>query len=728
MSETAGGASRTVTFIESDRPPLEAGEYTLTVVQEVDVPSPGGTFTATRRFAVAGERFAIDPSEIHGVFPPDLANGEYTGALPQVVFARRTLPWERTSIVGDPSAPWLAVLLFDDGESPVSAQAKALDLVADGTPITVAGSDATGTGALPPGHLSYPTLGTLDWGESPDDACAVIDLPVALFSAVIPSRADLKLTVAIREVDGLSTPDASAAVVSQYAVVMGNRVAKAAVTSHAFLVSLEHMGDYLPGDDGQPSAAIPAGTTYVRLVTFRHWTFTANTLDETFTGLIEHLDIAGLCRGLPGPTPTADQVTAALGRQATGTLTAGDAAVLVANALGLGYLPFPHHLRGGGQTVSWYRGPLVPYPVAGELDVPISCPDGANRYDPQTGMFDVSYGAAWQLGQLLAVHDGGFANALYTWKRAVGRSQAVAAEHDVLQAALQGEETAFSSFLARRSARVAAAAADPTQPPPVVVDWLARLRLLHGVPFQYLVPDPGMLPPESLRVFHVDSAWVDALVDGAFSIGRSTTGDLAADAVGRAAVADAARLASRALRLNPRPATDHANEAQRVTGFVLRSQAVSGWPRIGTQGFADVEGSKEIPLLRLARLSGQVLVALFDGVVEMVTLHEPPEQLHSGVELHSGGGFTTTLRTLSGAHPGRQLVTDSHGNPATAVVPARPDGQTLALAAAATSIVDTLNAGYGQAVTRFTSAEFALQMVKGVARVEFRHEPAGGGR
>ena len=45
--------------------------------------------------------------------------------------------------------------------------------------------------------------------------------------------------------------------------------------------------------------------------------------------------------------------------------------------------------------------------------------------------------------------------------------------------------------------------------------FLGRLRLLHGVPFSYLVPDAGLLPLESIRFFHLDRAWTDALVQGA---------------------------------------------------------------------------------------------------------------------------------------------------------------------------------------------------------------------
>ena len=52
--------------------------------------------------------------------------------------------------------------------------------------------------------------------------------------------------------------------------------------------------------------------------------------------------------------------------------------------------------------------------------------------------------------------------------------------------------------------------------------WFANLAMLEGVPFNYLVPDERMLPPESIRFFHVDQDWIDALIDGAFSIGRAT--------------------------------------------------------------------------------------------------------------------------------------------------------------------------------------------------------------
>ena len=82
---------------------------------------------------------------------------------------------------------------------------------------------------------------------------------------------------------------------------------------------------------------------------------------------------------------------------------------------------------------------------------------------------------------------------------------------------------------------------DVSNPPPVEEDphfgprvvpselsrFLARLRLLEGVPFAYLAPDADLLPKESIRFFYLDRAWTDALVQGALSVGTVNSGDRA---------------------------------------------------------------------------------------------------------------------------------------------------------------------------------------------------------
>ena len=82
-----------------------------------------------------------------------------------------------------------------------------------------------------------------------------------------------------------------------------------------------------------------------------------------------------------------------------------------------GYTALDHHIRNGEDTVSWYRGPMVPlwyhkletYPF-------LPSADAALRYNYETGLLDASYAAAWQLGRLLALQNSHFARSLYRYR------------------------------------------------------------------------------------------------------------------------------------------------------------------------------------------------------------------------------------------------------------------------------------------------------------------------
>jgi hypothetical protein len=709
---------RLVEFIQYDIPPLKSGEYTVTVKQTVNQPAPYDKFEAGRRFAVVGERFSIDPAEIESVFPPPLATGEFMDTLPHVVFDRRTLPWERTSVATDITAPWLAVLLFDEDQAPEPTERTAADLFPKDEEVKVEGSKTVGKGTMPAGYVSYPGMNPLDYGESPSDECTTIDVPRAVFDAIAPSSADLPFLAHIREADTVDAHD-HPEVTATTAIVLGNRSGVPDKVSYAFLVSLENMGPLLPGADGTPSKASDA--EWVRLLVYRHWTFTADKGGETLAGLLKSLNkprseteepLSTLQVPFEGKRPEAAQVEEALKAQEAGKLSPPQSQVLVHDALGMGYVPFPHHLRHGGETVSWYRGPLAPLAVEASVSTPISCPDPANRYNPQTGMFDVSYGAAWQLGQLLALQNNAYAVALYQWRRELKVEEAAQAEQERIAELLGG---AFASVVDHRERLLASS---DSKMPTLVVEWLARLKLLYGVPFNYLVPSEAMLPPESIRFFQLDRAWMDALLDGALSIGRVTSGERELHARRVTDVHDRALAAGRQLRGNAVPATNHVNAEGEVTGFLLRSQAVAGWPKLNAKGYADAEGRSEVKKLRLARLSEDTMLCLFDGVVEMAALREPPEQLHCGYE-GAAGKLTTTLRAVTGETPGKQYTKDPKGGPPVAMVQARTDGRTLKAAATAANIKDKLNSDFEQGLTKFTSAEFALEMVKGVVEVEF---------
>jgi hypothetical protein len=237
-----------------------------------------------------------------------------------------------------------------------------------------------------------------------------------------------------------------------------------------------------------------------------------------------------------------------------------------------------------------------------------------------------------------------------------------------------------------------------TEVPPDIVAWLKRLALLYGVPFSHIVPDEAMLPPESIRFFVVDTNWINALLEGACSIGRSSSSDLAHDAA----------LAATIYQAVAPPAS--------ASGFLLRSAVVSGWPNLEVSAFAN--GVETGPPLRMERLAPTVLLYIAPTLIDRVEIHEPAEGLHFGIDIDS----RKTLRWVSGAARGKPLGADSRV--AVTFRSGTAGARTIAIAKLAADAGAALKKANARPVRPapddgLTAGEFALQLVEGVQRVNF---------
>lgn len=414
-----------------------------------------------------------------------------------------------------------------------------------------------------PQVVAASTLGiALEAAEKATDQVTVIDVPRTLLTSILPATADLPLTAHVRSGDGPDT-----------AVVIGSRLPPSGQPCVAHLVSMENMyrsGTLVPTPAGKP----------VRLVSLASWKFTVLDADHSFSARVHDLAANS------GPF-----------RLAPTGHTAADA------FLSRGLVPVRHHLRGGGKTVSWYRGPFTDGPVVGGAlasNPPTRSADGLLRYTKAAGMFDLTYAAAWQLGRLLALRDDGLATTLLNWKR-------------------------------RRDRPVGAGDGYPLKipaaddaPPQEVVDWMADLAVLSQVPFTYLIPDEGLLPLESIRFVDVDQEWVRCLVDGAYSIGRVTAADAARDAAGGPLVAPV-----------------------RLTGALIRSSIISACPGLLIDAY-DADG-KALGVAQRVTLSPNILLVLFTGVLTRLELHQKPEQQHFAVESAGPGKVSRVLRGATGS-------------------------------------------------------------------------------
>lgn len=506
-------------------------------------------------------------------------------------------------------------------------------------------------GELKQTGTKFPNI-TPETGQRPEDLVTVIDVPQTVLEDIMPGAEELKLLAHVRL--GLDTNGKPLG--EELAIIIANRLPQKGKTSTVHLVSVEGRfrddgGKYV--FDYQPDVA----GNVIRLVSLKNWSFACEDEKKDFKELLLALNATPTTLRLPEGATSAEQL------------------------LARGYVLLPHYFREGDEIASWYHGPLVPGKVSSPLVpgdnetsqfvLPARSSDELVRYDPALAMFDVTYAAAWELGRLLALQDKDFSTGLYKWKREYAQQRARRKQ------ALENPDLPYQSAI-------------DVLVPETIGAWFKRLRGLEGVPFNYLVPDERMLPSESIRFFHVDRAWLDCLADGAFSIGRVASSDFEADG--------SHGLKSPAVGLSPM-----------LTGFLLRSEVVSGWPGLIVDGFADDGGKKPVRMHRMDRLSTGVLLCIFWGEVSRVDLHLKAETLHFGLS-RGGGGFSKKPRDLKGVPMANAVK----------LQPAHWRKESLRTL----NVVELADAVRKQLTNppALSSAVFALQMVEGVENIVFTNK------
>lgn len=422
----------------------------------------------------------------------------------------------------------------------------------------------------------------------------------------------------------------------------------------------------------------------------------------------------------------------------------------------------------------------------------------ATIYDSDTGTFDLTYASAWETGRMLALSARSHSTSAMSLKKSLRKSVNLLRERTRLRldhgvesmdattsaealAELLRPKGASASFVnwmksdlgqrlptpaktayatTRRAAlpaphrgtavtqlrsmtrqpavhallsmRMSLAMEEPQYS--VALDWLAGLRLLEGVPFVSLLPNAAMLPAESIRFFYVDPNYLNALSDGANSIGLQTTRDLAQNRALRAPLRHAA--VERAQMLRPRrmsktlTASPPAQPSDPVAGLLLRSAIVSGWPGLEVKAYGAIVPNSDplspdpgtlIPPLRMERLAPDVLLCLYPQIPAWIEMNEPKEGLAFGVEDSDtpGGDPQVALRYLDnsknemGKTTGQDVVFT----------------QATYLRDPATRVVNIgawqayLGAQVPPSTTSWGPAAFAIQMVRAPEQMIFQTQP-----
>lgn len=281
--------------------------------------------------------------------------------------------------------------------------------------------------------------------------------------------------------------------------------------------------------------------------------------------------------------------------------------------------------------------------------------------------------------------------------------------------------------------------AGETIAPQDILRFLARLRMLEGVPFNTIVPDTDLLPNESIRFFYLDRAWTDALIQGALSVATANTIERAQLEKLYPEIEQEIDDFEKRVR-SPGSEPDLEGTAGVVSGFLLRSAAVAGWPGMHVRAYKNEPASSDteivdeshpsrIKLLRLERLSPSVLLAMFDGVPKVLHIEEPRQGLQFGFNMS-----TTRTGRFQANVPARNVRTSEYVNSSGKVKTEPKDAQQIPVrfrpnVAGVMDLSNTARAFASATATKMSTtpgdpvdgAEFAMQMIRFPYRQVFAH-------
>lgn len=604
-----------IAFYDNYKAPLPAGLYRLVLQQTVTVGREAQRhYYRDQSFEVLAPRYSIEADDIQAYFPPAGGVADYSFVLPHLILGSRNLPWERTlSLKSDD--PWLALLVLSEKEmvdsKVVFKRGTCADLVPH-RPEDLQVDDDQLTDWWQPDVNGDVLLPRFKRTEDVNTPVGLLDLNLDLFRELCPTRKELPLLAHIRHVATDDKVPLEMVADGEFSVLVAKRFPPLGANT-VYLISLEGWNYLLDAPDK------PQPHSRVRLITLASWTFVNDpTGHDTFGGLMQRLKTNSAVFGIKVPSSSGSSY--------------------VDQALQRGYIPLDYKPRDSTPSFAWYRGPLAPLKREQITVNTFARADAAMILDPDRGIIDVSYACAWELGRLSALSSPAFVKGLRLF---VEQKQNVSEFTKEIESFVESHRSSFKDPISGdKKPHERIAIADE------LIEWIARLVLLYPVPFHYLVPHQSLLPAESLRFFHLDDNWIDALLDGALSIAiRDVANERKASRVEMQSALSRIVYQHR-LRLqgkNPEWKPSESYMSIPKSGFLLRSRVVTGWPGIEVTAKTSATADQTLPnILRFDQIADGVLLCLARGTVEEVRFREPREGITFGV------GSNGKLKTRSG--------------------------------------------------------------------------------
>lgn len=370
---------KNVVFSTSAVNGLPNGAYRVTVHQQLDPSCEIKDYMvkdASLTFQVAGETVVMNENEVYSVYPPKDGVGQFKNCIPHIVLHRKTFPWEYTlSCQTEEPLPYVALLVISEDEPVV------------GMTTTYEQSRQVEQ------NVYVPKVESSCVNE--DATCRVADFEKSFFMAILPTLEDLPYMAHTKGVDLDDKVTDQEVKDAWFSCVLANRYPKEAtgeenIRHTAYLVSLAGYEKWLMLS--QEERKKESSYDFFRMYVLYQWNFQVEPQPYNFYEIANHLHAYVYAV----EEPAGDEVQAILNQ---------------------GYVPMDHTFREGSETVSWYRSPFLPGKMEQEeIAQTYHVADELLRYDPEMGMFDISYSAAWQLGRMLTLKNAESAKHIMNWR------------------------------------------------------------------------------------------------------------------------------------------------------------------------------------------------------------------------------------------------------------------------------------------------------------------------
>ncbi|CAH0046896.1 unnamed protein product [Clonostachys solani] len=681
------GQERLYSFYE---PSLRAGHHIITTTQDIQLGTGNQKkhLEDKQEFTVITPRYKLPVSAVHTVYPPQ-GHTDNVEILPHIVLNDPQLPWARVAVEkvereSRGRVPWLAMLVFRQEElhwnNPAHPEeklsgTKTLTLTLGELGKRVASGTENFTTKIVKGD------GSLMLDDEPDTALDIIYVPKQHFNSFFKDanaspgsqkKCDVSRYQWLSHTRNINTTGmANSGIDGElgvFSVVISQRVGPLDITEPTdlivHLVSIENLW----------SMNYPVQKDRVALCSLESWSYTclpANSFNiwDAFRHVGKEHDVYRI-------DPKIVEKTLAPEKKMDERLK---------TRLLDGYVMTRYRTQTGEETAAWMRGPFVPKIIDhGDTDKEISnSGQDLQIMDKVTGIMDITYSTAWQLGKALALADQGFTTALSRLSVTISRGSMDETKKSLLksQGAFQDKSEVLgqlveslktlrslhnpsglrkgpdarwlpSSTLSMDMSRQAVHVQqqylhhlkettrkitrnisgdrvydefnNPLSPDWMIIcSWVLDRMYLAGVPAHYYIPDPTYLQQETLRFFHIDRHWIDAMIDGALSIASHLPDD------------EDKRIELKNIineLLEQHPEGLHYPPQRPSFGFFLRSQLCIKFPDLIVEAYgSDPDVPDPTIIIRQENISEGLLLVLFDkkpGSSEFtkLILREPPHQ------------------------------------------------------------------------------------------------------